>query len=99
MPPAPMRSTSVYWPRRLRPTNGSASYGLRASTAVLYDAHAQSWQSNRSKTGGPSMRTLLLMLLPLAGLGCGGKSYLTYQGLPPAPSPSGKVAIEVRDVR
>jgi hypothetical protein len=45
------------------------------------------------------MRTLLLMLLPLAGLGCGGKSYLTYQGLPPAPSPSGKVAIEVRDVR
>jgi hypothetical protein len=44
------------------------------------------------------MRKLLMLLLPVAGVGCGG-TYLTYKAQPPAPSLNGKVAIEVRDTR
>jgi hypothetical protein len=52
-----------------------------------------------NEEGGTFMRKLLLLLLPAVILGCGGKSYLTYKGLPAAPSLDGKVAIEVRDGR
>jgi hypothetical protein len=44
------------------------------------------------------MRKLVVLLLPVVMVGCGG-TYLTYKTQPAAASLSGKVAIEVRDAR